>query len=227
MQLPTWNHRDQPLLEKLVPPPSRAPKRTLQETGPLPEEKRARKEEDKDVRGPADGDDPSVGTGAGGRDDAELGGASIGAGERAAETRPRVVAPKARTQDTWRVPRIAPAAVRPQRAAGLRDAEFAGQSAPETAGERAATEVGLLARRGTVPLKGIRQLQAWLRSGALPPTIAEQRERNRPTRGSRYFVPAKLDLAFQLGIISPNLPAPLGMDWQCRGGTWMLTLRGG
>lgn len=61
--------------------------------------------------------------------------------------------------------------------------------------------------------------------GHIPITSTEQRRRHGRLHGS--IVPEALREAVRLGYLHPNLPAPQGMQWECRGGVWGLALRGG
>jgi len=71
---------------------------------------------------------------------------------------------------------------------------------------------------------GMQRLAA---SGDLPITTLEQRSRNQRTPGTTYGTPQTLRAALQHGYIHPNLPAPRGMEWRARAGTWCLKVKGG
>ena len=63
--------------------------------------------------------------------------------------------------------------------------------------------------------------------GELPVTTRAQRERNRPSGGTRYIMPESLKAVVNAGYLHPNLPPPRGMQWTYLHGTWRLGLRGG
>ena len=71
------------------------------------------------------------------------------------------------------------------------------------------------------------ELERMVTEGMLPRTTSEQRKRQKLSRGSEYGVPPNLKNALKWGYISPNLPAPTGMQWRARGGRWSLLPRGG
>ena len=77
-----------------------------------------------------------------------------------------------------------------------------------------------------VPSAVHEQMLEMAQSGRIPCTTLAQRERNR-RHASNYRVPNELELCFQYGYISPNLPPPAGVKWVCRAGEWTLVPRGG
>ena len=84
-----------------------------------------------------------------------------------------------------------------------------------------------LGRRATdVPAAFHEQMLQMARRGQIPSTTLAQRQRNR-RHASNYRVPVDLELAFQFGYISPNLPPPAGVRWVCKAGEWTLVPRGG
>ena len=71
-------------------------------------------------------------------------------------------------------------------------------------------------------------MEELFRSGGVPQSTPEQRERNRGTSGSRYTVPkGPLQEALDWGYIGPNLPPPVGLRWVGHGGKWVLLVHGG
>ena len=64
------------------------------------------------------------------------------------------------------------------------------------------------------------------RSGLLSVTTRKQRDRQK--KNGKYRVPpGNLDQALLYNYIGPNLPAPTGYVWRCKGTTWCLFMRGG
>ena len=78
-----------------------------------------------------------------------------------------------------------------------------------------------------VPLDVHRRMIQLVRDGRLPITSPAQRSRQRATAGSGYGVPQPLREALRFSYRSPNLEAPRGLVWRCRGKVWVLCPRGG
>lgn len=86
----------------------------------------------------------------------------------------------------------------------------------------------LLGSAGKVPRDVHERMEELCRSGGVPASTLEQRERNKLTGGSTYGVPiGPLQDALHYGYISPNLAASAGYIWKFREGNWQLVLRGG
>lgn len=86
----------------------------------------------------------------------------------------------------------------------------------------------LLGSAGKVPRDVHERMEELCRSGGVPASTLEQRERNKLTGGSTYGVPiGPLQDALHYGYISPNLAPPAGYIWKFREGNWQLVLRGG
>ena len=64
-------------------------------------------------------------------------------------------------------------------------------------------------------------------SGGVPASTPEQRLRAKPTTGTRYGVPDALKEALAHSYLHPDLPAPRGLKWQARPGSFSLVPIGG
>ena len=78
-----------------------------------------------------------------------------------------------------------------------------------------------------VPPEAHQAMEAMALREQIPKTSLAQRQRNRPTSGSSYGVPAELVKARDFGYIHPNLPPPAGFIWRSDAGSFRLMPRGG
>ena len=69
--------------------------------------------------------------------------------------------------------------------------------------------------------------RAAAREGTIPVTTLKQRSRNKLSSGCEYVVPEGLRDLLVAGFTHPNLPAPAGLIWLTRVGTWRLKPRCG
>ena len=111
-------------------------------------------------------------------------------------------------------------------AAGSSAGARASSQPPDTGG--GAADTALLGERCEgVPLEVHRRMIKLATDGCLPITSPAQRSRQRATASSGSGVPQPLLEALRYSYISPNLEAPRGLVWRCRGKAWVLCPRGG
>ena len=85
----------------------------------------------------------------------------------------------------------------------------------------------LLGTAGSVSRDVHQRMEELAAQGGIPVSTLPQRQRNKLTSGTNYFVPAELKEALDNGYLHPNLAPPLGMQWCYQNATWRLQIRGG